>query len=306
MLLIPPFPSNGGIFLFAANISFMSTVFTYMTKEKDMPVTLGKFLARQGYSQDLLSALRQSDGVRVNDAFRRMIEPLAANERIVVTMPEDELRLIANNELSLPVLYEDDWLLAVDKPDDILVHPAGRGFDDAVGNFFCAHCPNRGFRPLGRLDRHTTGVCLIAKDRLTASLLGRNIDKDYFAAAQGIFDQPQGRVDIPLIRVPGPAIKRVADEKGKRCITCYQVLDTIGELSFLKLKLITGRTHQIRAHMSCIGHPLAGDSLYGGSTRLIGRQALHCGCLRFFHPHLHKDMEIVSPLPCDIQKLLSL
>ena len=284
----------------------MTRTLTYLITENDLPTTLGHFLRRRGYSADLLTQLRLTSGVTADGVFRRMIDPLNMGERVQVVMPPDTPTLAPNPDLALTVLYEDDDILAVDKPDDMLVHPAGKGFDDAVGNFFVAHCPGLGFRPVGRLDRHTTGVCLIAKHQLAASLLNGNIDKDYYAVAEGLFPYDSGEINAPLLRVPGRVIKRAVDERGKPSITRYMVLERGKEHTFLRIRLVTGRTHQIRAHMSWLGHPLAGDSLYGGGTELIDRQALHCGCLRFLHPVTGREMEICSPLPEDMRKIFDI
>jgi len=191
----------------------------------------------------------------------------------------------------------------------MLVHPAGKGFDDALANFCAARYPRQLFRPVGRLDRNTTGACLIAKTKLVASLLSGDVDKDYLALAEGLLAAEEGLIDAPLLRVPGTTIRRRVDPAGQPSQTRFRLLQSFPELgekghSWLRLKLLTGRTHQIRAHMAHLGHPLAGDSLYGGSTELIGRHALHCAVLRFRQPVTGEELEIRSPLPPDLQQLL--
>ena len=278
--------------------------FDYQVKEDELPLSLGAYLRRKGYSQGLLATLRIQDGVRVNNCFRRMIDPLAPGDRVQVTLRDQPSQLAANPGLDLAVLYEDDYLLALDKPPDMLVHPASPGFDDAVGNFFTAYCPGLRFRPIGRLDRHTSGLCLVAKDQLTACCLTGSTDKDYYAVAEGLIQQDQGLIDAPLQRVAGDIIRRQVAEGGQPSRTEFQVLHRSKGLTFLRLRLLTGRTHQIRAHLAYLGHPLAGDSLYGGSTELIRRQALHCGGLRFIHPITGLPVQVLSPLPPDMAALL--
>ena len=285
----------------------MSRTLTYQVDTADVPSSLGGFLRRRGYSEDLLTQLRQTSGVAVDGLFRRMIDPLAAGETVTVSLPAETASLAPNAALALTVLYEDEDILAIDKPADMLVHPAGYGFDDAVGNFCAARWPDMAFRPLGRLDRNTTGVCLIAKHQLAAAVLTeQGVDKDYFAVAEGLLPKDSGEIDAPLLRVPGKVIHRVVDAAGKPSVTRYQVLRRLPAHTWLRLRLITGRTHQIRAHLSWLGHPLAGDALYGGSTALIGRQALHCGRVTLRHPLSGELLEINSPLPEDIRHLLIL
>ncbi len=285
----------------------MNRTVTYQVDTADVPSSLGGFLRRRGYSEDLLTQLRQSSGVAVDGLFRRMIDPLAAGETVTVSLPAETASLAPNAALALAVLYEDEDILAIDKPADMLMHPAGYGFDDAVGNFCAARWPDMTFRPLGRLDRNTTGVCLIAKHQLAAAVLTeQGVDKDYFAVAEGLLPADSGEIDAPLLRVPGKVIRRVVDAAGKPSVTRYQVLRRLPAHTWLQLRLITGRTHQIRAHLSWLGHPLAGDALYGGSTALIGRQALHCGRITLRQPLSGELLEISSPLPEDIRNLLTL
>ena len=148
----------------------------YTIEAADLPATLGGYLRRQGYSEKLLTRLRQQDKVLVNGGFHRMIDPVGQGDQVEVDLPDQAPPLIANPRLDLTILYEDQDLLVVDKPADMLVHPAGRGFDDAIANFCAARYPQQLFRPLGRLDRNTTGACLIAKSPLAASLLSGAVD----------------------------------------------------------------------------------------------------------------------------------
>ncbi len=281
----------------------MASRFVYTVEEAGK---LGDFLCRRGYPQGLLASLRQRDGVRVNGAPRRMIEPVFPGEQVEVIITDHPCSLKPNGNLPVQVIYEDDWLWVADKPDDMLMHPAAQGFDDSLGNFFAACCPDAAFRPIGRLDRHTTGLCLAAKDRLTAALLtAQPPQKAYYALAQGFFAEKQGRIDAPLLRQPGPKITRRVDSRGQASVSRYQVLAQGDGLSLLRLVLETGRTHQIRVHLQYAGHPLAGDWLYGGDCRLIHRQALHVGRLRLRHPHTGDSLDFTRPLPEDMLRAMA-
>ncbi len=282
----------------------MTRTFTYIARAEDLPATLGGFLRRRGYSASLLAALRQQGGVWVDGAFRRMIHSLLAGETVSVTLPPEQAGLCPNTQLKLPILYADQDILVLDKPANMLVHPAGLGFDDAVGNFAAACWPDQVFRPIGRLDRNTTGALLVARHQLAAGLLTRGpVAKTYYAVAQGELAKDRGRIDLPLLRQEGPVITYVPHPLGKACSTLYQVLAKGHGLTLLCLKLLTGRTHQIRAHLAGLGHPLAGDRLYGGSQALISRQALHCGEI-CFHSLDRATRRVQAPWPPDLLALL--
>lgn len=284
----------------------MPRVFEYTVKASELPLSLAAFLKKHGYSRSMIVSMKHHGGVLVNGGFYRMIDPLTKNDRIRVSLAEETPSLPANTRLDVPVLYEDDDILALDKPDDMLVHPAGKGFNDAAGNFFTAHCPGLIFRPLGRLDRHTTGICLIAKNRLAAAKLTGKIDKTYYAIAQGRMEVASGTIDAPLLRVGGPVITNQVNESGKASRTRFWLLTRNEDYSYLRLKLDTGRMHQIRVHMQHIGHPLAGDALYGGNCNEISRQSLHCGKIVFTHPICGHRISLEAPLPEDMRRLLEI
>lgn len=274
---------------------------TYTVTKENM--TLGQFLKSLGYSSSMLKALRQKGGVAVKGQFRRQIEQVYPGEIVTVDFPDKSTPLIPNKDLNIPVLYEDENVVVFDKPDDMLVHPASPGFSDALGNYFVALYPNIPFRPIGRLDRHTTGLCLIAKNRLTAVNLTNKIDKEYIALAEGRFQQEKGTVEAPIARVSGSVITRKIDfTQGQKAVTHYQVMEIIENHTLLRLKLETGRTHQIRVHMAYLGHPLAGDELYGGHKNIMLRQALHCKKIIFFTENGKVTVE--GQIPSDLGKCL--
>lgn len=258
---------------------------------------------KQGYSRTMLIKIKQAGGLTVNGAFHRNIDPVYKNDLIEIDFPDKDPVLTPNAALAIPIVYEDEDVVIFDKPDDILVHPATREFDDALGNFFAHRYPKTPFRPLGRLDRHTTGLCLIAKNKLTAVQLAYGIEKEYTAIAEGVFSEKAGTVDAPLLRVAGSTIMRKVDPAGQPSRTHYRVIAQYKDHALLSLKLETGRTHQIRVHMAHLGHPLAGDALYGGKTDRISRQALHCTYLRYSLNG--KETEVSSPLPADMHECLS-
>lgn len=274
---------------------------TYKITKAYDGMRLCDYLKEQGYSQTMLIRLKQEGGVTVNGAFQRNIDPIKENDIVAIDFPDKEPVLTPNGDLNIDILYEDEDLVLFDKPDDILVHPATREFDDALGNFFAYRYPGIPFRPLGRLDRHTTGICVMAKNKLTSVQLSHGIEKEYIAITEGIYEESQGTVNAPLLRVAGSTIMRKVDPAGQPSITHYRVLEQFNDHALLSLRLETGRTHQIRVHMAHLGHPLAGDSLYGGKTDRIDRQALHCAKI---HCQLNgREIEVTSPLPADMAAL---
>lgn len=275
----------------------------YVISQKEDGMELREYLKKQGYSKTMLIKIKQAGGLTVNGVFHRNIDPVYENDLIEIDFPDKDPVLTPNAALAIPIVYEDEDVVIFDKPDDILVHPATREFSDALGNFFAHRYPETPFRPLGRLDRHTTGLCLIAKNKLTAVQLAYSIEKEYTAVAEGIFPETSGTVDAPLLRVAGSTIMRKVDPAGQPSVTHYRVVSQYEDHALLSLKLATGRTHQIRVHMSHLGHPLAGDTLYGGKTDRIPRQALHCAHL--WYTLNGKETEVFSPLPPDMRNLIN-
>lgn len=213
----------------------------------------------------------------------------------------------------LPILYEDDDILIIDKPAGAAVH--GSRYDDNVESIEA--CVNKYygnqhmFHPVSRLDKGTSGIMTIAKngymhERLAALLHSSGYKRIYLGIADGELATQSGTVNLPIGRVDGSAIKRCIRDDGAIAVTHYQVLSSTHGHSLLEFRLETGRTHQIRLHMSAIGHPLTGDWLYGTENRaLITRPALHSSRLEFTHPLSNKKITISCGLPQDMAKLIS-
>lgn len=215
------------------------------------------------------------------------------------------------------VLYEDDWLIAVDKPAGMPTHPSPGHHGDSLACALSAYYGEKGvpfvFRSPSRLDRNTSGVLLAAKNAVACSVLNRQhqqglYEKTYFAVLQGEPAAPEGLIDAPIGREAGSVIKRCVSPHGDRAQTAYRVLHTFERegrkfcavLAFPR----TGRTHQIRVHFAHIGCPLAGDDLYGGDRSLIGRHALHAYQIGILHPKSGEKTVITAPLPADLQELI--
>lgn len=267
-----------------------------------------------GLSYHTVLALKQvPDGVTADGMLLRTIDRVRAGQRVVVTLPPETKppQVAVNFPFEVPVLYEDDDVLVFDKPAGMPVHPSAGHSDDTLANYAAAYQARSGegpapFRPVCRLDRDTTGILVTAKHAHAAFALAGRVDKSYLAVAQGLLEGA-GVVDAPLRRKEGHGIVRevAPDGIGERAVTRWRVISQGAGHTVLRFDLETGRTHQIRAHCAYLGHPLAGDELYGGARGLIGRQALHCGRASFPQPITGEPVVLNSPLPADMRALLA-
>ncbi len=234
------------------------------------------------------------------------------NDVITVNLDfNEESENIIPTPIPLNIIYEDEALLILDKPAGIAVHPSISHYTDSLANgvkyYFDTIGLKRKIRPVNRLDLNTSGLIVFAKNEyvqecLIQQMQNNEFKKEYLAIVHGVFEKAQGTINLPIARKENSIIERCISENGQEAITHYEVLKTSNDLSLVHCTLQTGRTHQIRVHMSAIGHPLVGDTLYGPNfSDSITRQALHSYKISFIHPISHQIVSFTSELPDDIK-----
>ena len=252
----------------------MNRIFEYTISPTDAPCTVGEFLKQKGYSRQIIIHLKKTEnGILRNGVWAYVRTQLFPGDSLKITLVEENA---SENILPVPIepeiVYEDEDLVVVNKPFDMPVHPSIHNYDNTLANAMAYYYQQQGetfiFRCINRLDRDTTGLLILAKNALSASILStamkkRQIHRTYQAVVSQIPAPLAGTIDAPIARKEASAIERCVDfEKGERAVTHYKVLKTKGSLALVELSLETGRTHQIRVHMDYIGCPLLGDYLY--------------------------------------------
>lgn len=259
-------------------------------------------------SSALMTALKTEDGITLNGAHANVTEQVHTGDVLVLRIREAASENIVPTQMVLDILYEDEDILAVNKPAGIPTHPSIRHYTDTLANGICFNYRDVPFtfRAVNRLDKDTSGIVLIAKNRFAAEALSRQIrekqiGKTYLAICCGKLPAKEGIVDAPIARDEG-IIKRRVCENGQSAQTSYKVLAESSTHTLVCAEPITGRTHQIRVHMAHLGAPLYGDFLYG--TEVPGsRTMLHCSALTFSHPLTNERMHLTAPPPADFAML---
>ena len=268
----------------------------------EMP--LGTYLRHcAGISAGMLKRLKAvPDGITRNGQHLRTVDPVSSGDTILLHLPE-QCGHTPNPLLHVPVVYESAQILVCDKPAGMPVHPSMLHRDDTLANWFAAHEPESGFHLVNRLDKNTSGLCLIAKTAYAAHCLRGGVQKRYYALVRpGLHGS--GTIDAPIARERESVITRCVRADGRPAVTHYLVLQETPRCTLLELTLETGRTHQIRVHMAYTGYPLLGDALYGGDCTYIEKHALHCGNLTLTDPASRETITLHVPLRAEMQALL--
>lgn len=266
---------------------------------------------RLGVSASVLIELKKSSSsILCNGSEVFANHRVMAGDKVEIVLADENSPNIVPCNIPLDIIYEDDDILAINKPHSMPTHPSRNHHDDTLANavmWYYRDCKFT-FRVITRLDRDTSGIVLIAKNKLSAAILTRQmtiggIEKEYVAICHGLLNPASGIIDVPICRAENSAILREINPLGKKAVTQYHTEHINGEYSVVRLNPITGRTHQIRVHLSYMGCPIYGDDMYGSS--IIGeRTRLHCGRLCFVHPINHERIRLEASLPEDMKKFM--
>ena len=265
-------------------------------------------------SDRLLLKLKRNNKIFKNSNICSVNEKVYYNDIIsfIIDFEEDNSNIVPT-KMNLDILYEDEAYIVINKPANLPVHPSILHYDTSLSNGIKYYYDKIGLkkkiRPVNRLDKDTSGIVIFAKNEYVQEMLVRQMKnkiftKEYIAVCEGVFENRSGTINAPIARKENSIIERCVREDGDASITHYNVLKTDSNCSIVKLILETGRTHQIRVHLSYIGHPIVGDTLYGNSSTKIKRQALHSLKVKFIHPISKEEVYYIAPLPDDIKKII--
>ena len=288
--------------------------YNYLVWSVEKEEVLKKVLIEEmGISLRMISELKSRRAVNVNGTLRFNHEPVHVGEIITVDLGENRSEY-GLEEGVVDVIYEDEDIVAVNKSPFIVVHPTGTHLTGTLLNYMESWFRQNGIlekvRFISRLDRDTSGILLIAKNRYAHHRMSQAhqdmmMQKTYVALIEGKMKRQEGEINAPIGRRENDGIKREVMEDGQTAITKYKVLKEGEKISLVELTPVTGRTHQLRCHMAYIGYPLIGDSLYGGNMEYMNRQALHSVTLEFFSPRKEEKIYLKAELPQDMQELVN-
>ncbi|MBQ9016146.1 MAG: RluA family pseudouridine synthase [Firmicutes bacterium] len=291
-----------------------------VTKEEDGAQVRDLMRRHFDFSSRLRGRIKREHRVFLNGESVPGYVSAKAGDVLLIRLPEDRSHFLPEN-IPIETVYEDSHLMLINKQPGVTVHPTKGHTHGTIANglmvYMDSHAGENGnpfkIRFVNRLDMDTSGLLIVAKNAyvqndIVHQMKTDHISKEYVALVCGILTEESGTIDLPIGHPDPDSPCRGVCEGGAPSITHYQVLERFSEgFTLVRLRLATGRTHQIRVHMSHIGHPVAADLLYGSPCpELIGRQALHAASLRFIHPVSKKELRIEAPLPDDMKRALAL
>ncbi len=287
----------------------------YIIEEQDLNKTINEILTnRFHFSNRLFTKLIKNKKVLLNATPCDTRAYAEINDEIAIKfdISEDNSNIIAS-KMDIDIIYEDDWLLVINKPYGIPIHPSRMHFTDSLSNgvkyYFDFLNLSKKIRAVNRLDIDTSGLVVFAKCEYIQEEFIRQMSKNifkktYLCLIEGSLENSFGCINLPIARKEGSIIERCIKTEGTPSITDYKVIENYEKYSYVECTLKTGRTHQIRVHMSAIGHPILGDTLYGNTSNLIKRQALHSYKIECIHPISKRPLTFKANIPKDIKSLL--
>ncbi|NLW62630.1 MAG: RluA family pseudouridine synthase [Syntrophomonadaceae bacterium] len=286
----------------------------YVVDPKDNYVYLREVLTnRWQLSRSLQVRLKAQNKIKVNGQVTRTNYRLQPGDIVTVGIDLEETSDITPLYAPLDIIYEDPDCLVVNKPPGMAVHSPRGGPEITLANAVTYYWVRQGktllFRPVNRLDKDTSGLVLIGKSQFAHQAMYRQqkagtITRRYLAVVEGIVVPDRGSIDLPIAHLDPDLRSRTVHPTGKRAVTHFNVIERFNGFTLLSLTLGTGRTHQIRVHLSHLGHPIHGDTLYGHPSPYISRQALHAGELCFHQPRSGEPIHLTVPLPDDMAELV--
>ena len=295
------------------NAELLADVDAHIVEEDSSGKRLDVYISEKynGISRSYIQKLIKEDRVLLNSKKVKAGYKVSEGDEIAVSMPEQKETELIGQDIKLDIVYEDNSILIVNKPQGMVVHPAPGNPDSTLVNALIYHCGenlskiNGDIRPgiVHRIDKDTSGLLVVAKTDYAHEFLSKqfavhSITREYEMICIGNVKWNKKTVDLPLGRNPKNRLKRAVVDSGKRAVTHFDVIEIMNGFTYMKATLETGRTHQIRVHMSYINHPVAGDPLYGPKKTLVGKgQFLHAGKLGFIHPITGKLMVFTAELP---------
>lgn len=284
-----------------------NNILNYTIQENDK--TVKSILSENlNFSRRLSKKLELSGRLFLNGSVIKLNKSVFKGDILSIEFDEEEDEYDAIN-IPIDIVYEDSDLLIVNKPPYIVVHPTKSHQNNTIANGVAYYFKQKGIkrkvRLVNRLDMNTSGIVIIAKNpyahnELANQMKANTVEKYYYAIVEGLIEENEGTIKQPILRLNAEDIIRIVHPSGKDCITHYTVEKRFNNMTLVRLKLETGRTHQIRVHMKHIGHPIVGDTLYGQESELIKRQALHCHEMKFRQPLTGQEIVIKCPLPQDM------
>lgn len=276
-------------------------------EEYDCQKVISYLKGKEKISARLLRTLKQKPcGITLNGNHIRTIDTIHKGDILTIDIPCPDGE-IEGVKMDLDIIYEDDDIIAVNKSPFLACHPTHNHQGDTLANGIVYQLQQKNmptmFRAVGRLDKGTSGIVLCALNKHSAALIPKTVKKEYFAVVNGTLPLT-GTIDAPIYRPDPMKTIRAVGENGDNAITHWEVIKQNDKISYVKINLETGRTHQIRVHFSSIGHPLVGDSLYGTDEMKIGHQLLHCGNVTFLHPVTGKETKLKADFPCDMHRII--